>query len=273
MRVDAEGRMRVTACVFAAMTAFAFVTPTDAQQVASPFVGHWEGTEHCDSGDRNIALDIAATDSGIEATMKAGGIGTLTDATFSGDTITITWTNFMSHVTFKGKFVSLERVEGTYHESITGEDCTWFAVNQTPQARAAMPETASAPQALSSPQQQVASVAAPTNAAPNAPSAPSQLNVWKQHADADKKKLAAHLSPDAKQKAVAQFCQFAPDEEACTARIGGAYDFLATSPFATLAIASKNKAAALPAMQPVAGLPSFYDVYQIYMFLTRDPSP
>jgi len=89
----------------------------------------------------------------------------------------------------------------------------------------------------------------------------------------DRDKLKAHLAADSKQKAIAQFCQYSPDQSACSSRVGQAYDFLTTSAFATLTIASKNKAASLPPMEPAAGLPSFYDVFQIYMFLTHDPSP
>jgi hypothetical protein len=261
--------MRVMACLVAGVLALA--PAAEAQTIASPFVGHWVGNEDCSYGKGEIVLDISATDSGVEATMRAAGIGTLHDATFSGDTITMTWTNFMSHVTFSGKFVSLDRVEGTYHESITGEDCTWFAVNQTPQAGALMPQGASAPPAAASAPQ--VALPAPATSSPSTPATPNLLDVWKQHADADKQKLAAQLAPDAKDRAVKQFCEFSPDQGACAARIGQAFDFLTTSSFATLAIASKNKAASLPPMQPAAGLPSLYDVYQIYMFLTHDPSP
>jgi hypothetical protein len=140
-----------------------------------------------------------------------------------------------------------------------------MAALPAPEAQAPSSQSAPRPQAaFAAPQPQVASVA---------PLAPTQLDLWKQHADADRKKLDAHVGPQSKDAAVGQFCAFAPDREACAARIANAFDFLMKNAFATLTIASKNKAVSLPAMEPAAGLPSYYDVYQIYMFLTRDASP
>jgi len=254
-----------------------FAGPAAAQQMASPFVGHWVGSERCSFGEGQIVLDIAQEpEGGVSTTMKVSGVGTLHDATFNGDTITMTWSNFLSHVTLTGKFVSLQRVEGRYHESLTGEDCPWFAENQTPRAGMALPDAAAAPSQTEPP---APSGSAPPNVpvtlAANLPASrpSSQLDLWKAHAEQDREKLRTHLAADSKTRAIAQFCQFAPDQAACGARIAHAFEFLTTSPFATLAVASKNKSASLPPMEPAAGLPSFYDVYQVYMFLTHDSSP
>lgn len=251
--------------IAAMVVAFAVLAaPAFAQTSGSPFVGHWVGNEHCSYGDGPIVLDIElSSDGGLTARMTAAGVGTLNDATFSGDTITMTWTNFVSHVTFVGKFVSPGRVEGTYHESITGEDCTWYAVNQTPSLQSASPQEVAAAPAASP----------PPPASPTAEHAPGQVDPLTARADQDRTKLNAHLAPDTRNRAIKQFCEFAPDQEACAARIGQAFDYLTHSAFATLTIASRNKAAPLPAMEPAAGLPSYYDVYQIYMFVTRDTSP
>jgi hypothetical protein len=256
------------------VAAFAVLAgPVPAQTSTSPFVGHWVGNEHCSYGDGAIVLDIEqASDGSMSATMKAAGVGTLHDATFSGDTITMHWSNFISRVVFVGKFVSLERVEGTYTESVMGETCTWFAVNQTPSLQ---------PQQSTLPQQPAAQaapmVASPTVApepnAQTAQEASGEPDLLKARADQDRAKLKAHLGSDTRAQAIKQFCEFAPDQAACSARIGRAFDYLTESAFATLTIASRNKAAPLPAMEPAAGLPSYYDVYQVYMFVTRDTSP
>lgn len=261
------------AVLFAVAALAVLAGPAPAQISTSPFVGHWVGSEHCSYGDGSIVLDIEQTSDGALSTiMKAAGVGTLHDAIFSGDTITMNWTNFISRVVFVGKFVSPERVEGTYTESVMGETCTWFAVNQTPSLQ---------PQQPSQPQQPAAH-AAPMAASPTvepAPSsqtvqqAPSETDMLKARADRDRAKLKAHLGSDTRAQAIKQFCEFAPDQAACSARIGRAFDYLTESAFATLTIASRNKAAPLPAMEPAAGLPSYYDVYQIYMFVTRDTSP
>jgi hypothetical protein len=193
------------------------------------------------------------------------------------------WSNFISHVTFTGRFVSPARVEGTYHESITGEDCTWDATNASPQA-----------QALAAVMRPVANGSPPSGAKP-ASSAPHQSSsnepppppdptpetlarwnevarstqAWKAEAEADTAKLLAHQGPEAKSQAIRQFCAYAPDQNECAARIGDAYEYLMHNAFGTMNIASHNKAMPLPAMQPAAGEPSYYDVYQVFAFLTR----
>jgi hypothetical protein len=250
-----------------------FVAGAAAAQT-SPFVGHWDGTQHCSTGERSVSLDIVQTADGfITPTMKAGGVGTISDGRVVGDTITMNWSNFLSHVTFKGRFVSPARVEGTYHESITGEDCTWEATNASPQAQAlAVVMLPAAAPAAPAPQ------GAPSSAAPMreaaispqaAPRVPTELERWKAEAEADRAKLSAHQGAEAKASAVAQFCAYAPEQAACAARIGEAYEFLMHNAYATLTIASRNKVVSLPEMQPAAGMPSYYDVYQVFAFLTR----
>jgi hypothetical protein len=108
---------------------------------------------------------------------------------------------------------------------------------------------------------------------PQAAKAPTELDLWKLHAERDRKKLADRLAPTARDDSIKQFCQYAPDQTQCAAKIGQAFDFLVQSTFSTLTIASKNRAVPLPPTQPANGLPSYYDVYQVYMFLTRDAEP
>lgn len=242
----------------------------------SPFVGHWEGSEENCSIKGDIALDITQTpDGSLRPKMHAAGVGTLDDGWIVGDTLTLNWSNFLSHVTFTGKFVSLQKIEGTYHESITGEDCTWSATNQTPPSQAVMARTVDVATPPAPVQTTAAPPAPPTveaSLSPPAPvhQAPSELDVWKAQAEQDRQRLAPRLNADAKAQAIKQFCAYAPDQVACAARIGAAYDFLAHNEFATLTIVSGNKAVPLPASEPAAGLPSYYDVYQIHAFLMRD---
>jgi len=81
------------------------------------------------------------------------------------------------------------------------------------------------------------------------------------------------VGTDSKRQSVQQFCAYSPDPSPCAARIGAAYDYLVNSAFSTLAIASRNIAAPLPPTEPSNGLPSYYDLYQVYMFITRDNAP
>jgi len=101
------------------------------------------------------------------------------------------------------------------------------------------------------------------------PRAQTQLDIWQQEAERDRQKLAPHLGGDAKNEAIKQSCTYAPDMNACAARIGDAYEYLVSNKYATLTIASGNKAVSLPAMAPAGSMPSYYDVYQVYAFLTR----
>lgn len=254
--------MRVAALALTAMATLA--GPAAAQDAVSPFVGHWVGEKKCDSGTAAVVLDIEApSDNSVVLTMRAEGVGTLSDGSLHGDRITLTWSNFLSHVTFEGRFVSAERVEGRYHESLTGEDCTWYAQNQSAAPAATSAETSVQPAAVPPP-----ATSAPS-AAP-APAAPTEQDLWKKQADDDREKLKRRLGPTSRDDAIRQFCQFSPDQAGCAARIGRAYDFLVQSAFATLIIASKNRQVPLPPTEPAHGLPSYVDVYQVFMFLTRE---
>src|SRR5215469_860926 len=156
--------MRATAVLLPVFVALSGV----AAAQTSPFLGHWDGMQHCSTGERSVSLDIAqGADGFLTTTMKAGGVGTISDGRIVGDTITMNWSNFLSHVTFTGRFVSPARVEGTYHESITGEDCTWEATNASPQSQA-LAEMMT-PAAAPTPAPAAPAQAAPASASPPPP--------------------------------------------------------------------------------------------------------
>jgi len=271
--------MRAMAAFLATFVGLVLAQAATAQITLSPFVGHWVGSRHCSDGDSPIDLDIEqSSDGGMTISMKAAGVGKIGGGTINGDSITLTWTNFLSRVEFVGRFTSAQQIEGTYRESITGNSCPWTATNESPPSQSqTITATADTPKAAPNAPATEMAAATPKASQEVQPEAPprarTQSEIWKEHADLDRQKLNEHLGADAKNLAIKQFCEYAPDQTVCAARVGSAYDFLAESALATLAIASKNMAASLPSNDPANGLPSYYDVYQIYMFLTHDSAP
>ncbi|MGA7675872.1 MAG: hypothetical protein WCA78_12615 [Rhizomicrobium sp.] len=87
------------------------------------FVGSWSGETKCRVGTMPLTLTVTRKPDGSYAVSgTARGLG-FSRETFQGDSVTLVYVSVMDEVTYSGRLVSPDRIEGTIS---TNSNCTWY---------------------------------------------------------------------------------------------------------------------------------------------------
>jgi hypothetical protein len=96
----------------------------------SAFLGRWTATGRCSWGSSSYAFTIADVTGGdVKASGRFGNCS-FDEGRVSGSSISMTCSNWLNTVRYRGRLVSPTRIEGTYTQSTSGETCSWQANKQ-----------------------------------------------------------------------------------------------------------------------------------------------
>jgi hypothetical protein len=100
--------------------------PAPATQ-ASAFLGTWAATARCSWGSNRYTFSIDDVKGGKVAASGSFGNCSFDEGRVSGDSISITCSNWLNTVRYRGRLVSPARIEGSFTQSTSSETCAWQA--------------------------------------------------------------------------------------------------------------------------------------------------